>query len=455
MTYYSKGDSSGLDDGYPGSIIGAGFDVLQRFSEITIPTPIISQSKNINELNIAQTIQPFSDVTGGLFNPLLVEMPRVGVEYLPAQSEQTSDKLYYCWGSHFQEADEESDMPSHSWSELNLSNPQTKGAWWLGNVSNYSRNDYMFAVPEEWANKYTPKMRLVSGRYRDGGWSGFGPSLYAFSPWLSGNPPANGDTLEAIQLLQYSSNYNGVPSPSYKLKNYEHSDEWSGGAWLTTENSSAIIFVGTKGIGKAWYGNENGPCLECDNRGWWSAEFEGQILFYDPNDFASVAQGTMEPYEPQPYAVMNIDSVLFHLRSAQQWYHLGATSYDRENQLLYLFEPGRFEENRTLIHVWKVTNSTTGINGNAEKPANFMLYQNYPNPFNPTTTINFAIPKQAKVVVAVYNVIGEKVAKLVNQEMSAGIHSINFDASSLSSGVYYYRLTSGSFAETKKLFLLK
>ncbi len=468
MAYYPLGDADEVTDGYPGSIIASGFDVLQYFSEISIPIPTISTSKNIAELNTAETLQPFSDVTGGLFNALLEEMPRVGVEYLSAQRGQTSNKLYYCWGSHFQEMGEGSDMPSHSWSEVDLQNPQTAGAWWLGNVSNYSGNDYMFSIPEEWANNNSLNMRLVSGRYRDGGWSGFGPSLYAFSPWLSGNPPVNGDTLEVIQLLQYSSNYNGVPSPSYKLNNYEHSDEWTGGAWLTTENSSAVIFVGTKGVGEAWYGNENGPCLECDNRGWWSAEFESQILFYDPADFSSVVQGTMEPYEPQPYAVMNIDSVLFHLRSTQQWYHLGATSYDRENQLLYIFEPGRFEEDRTLVHVWKIKNSTVGIIDKPQTINDFQLYQNYPNPFNPITTIVYEIPllqqtqhkslegaMDGLVTLKIYNILGQKVATLVNQKHKAGTYKVQFDATYLSSGIYYYQLKSDGFSQTRKLVILK
>ncbi|MCF6268342.1 MAG: T9SS type A sorting domain-containing protein [Melioribacteraceae bacterium] len=455
MTHYPLGDSIGLDDGYTGSIIASGFDILQYFSEISIPIPIISPSKNISELNTAETIQPFSDVTGGLFNPFLGEMPRVGVEYLPTQTGQTTDKLYYCWGSHFQEAGDESNMPSHSWSEVNLSNPQTAGVWWLDGVSNYSGNDYMFAIPEEWANSNTSGMRLVSGRYRDGGWSGFGPSLYAFGPWLDGNPPTNGDTLSVVQLLQYSNNYNGVPNPSYKLNNYEHSDEWTGGAWLTTKNSSAVIFVGTKGIGEAWYGNETGPCLECDNRGWWSPEFSGQILFYNPADFAAVAQGTMEPYEPQPYAVMNIDSVLFHLRSTQQWYHLGAASYDRENQLLYLFEPGRFEEDRTLIHVWMVNNSLVGIKDNAEKISDFMLYQNYPNPFNPVTTIEYSISESGFVSLKIFNILGKEVASLVKGEQTMGNHKISFDAAKLPSGIYFYQLNCNGSSQTRKLIVLK
>lgn len=85
----------------------------------------------------------------------------------------------------------------------------------------------------------------------------------------------------------------------------------------------------------------------------------------------------------------------------------------------------------------------------------YNLMQNYPNPFNPTTTINFAIPKQSVVKLAVYNIIGEKVAELINDEISAGYHSINFDASNLVSGIYFYRLAANDFVETKKLILLR
>ncbi len=120
------------------------------------------------------------------------------------------------------------------------------------------------------------------------------------------------------------------------------------------------------------------------------------------------------------------------------------------------FAPGEFAIYTTKKLETPEEGITTELTDNGTTVIkNYSLMQNYPNPFNPTTTINFAIPKQAKVQLAVYNVIGEKVTELVNQEMSAGIHSVNFNATSLGSGVYFYRLTSGSFAETKKLLLLK
>jgi hypothetical protein len=88
-------------------------------------------------------------------------------------------------------------------------------------------------------------------------------------------------------------------------------------------------------------------------------------------------------------------------------------------------------------------------------PRTFDLEQNYPNPFNPTTQINYAVPEQSDVRIEVYNVIGRRVATLVNREMAPGNYTVNFDASSLSSGMYFYRLKAGSTLLTKKMTLIK
>ena len=90
-------------------------------------------------------------------------------------------------------------------------------------------------------------------------------------------------------------------------------------------------------------------------------------------------------------------------------------------------------------------------------PTKFELWQNYPNPFNPTTTINYDLPQQSKVVLKVYDILGQEVATLVNKEEQAGVYTVQFSPNNyrLASGVYIYRLTAGSFSETKKMNLLK
>lgn len=85
----------------------------------------------------------------------------------------------------------------------------------------------------------------------------------------------------------------------------------------------------------------------------------------------------------------------------------------------------------------------------------FVLEQNFPNPFNPTTTIGFGIIEKGNVRMSVLNVIGEEIKVLLNEEKEAGYHSINFNASDLPSGVYFYRLRVGDFVETKMMVLLK
>jgi energy-converting hydrogenase Eha subunit A len=88
-------------------------------------------------------------------------------------------------------------------------------------------------------------------------------------------------------------------------------------------------------------------------------------------------------------------------------------------------------------------------------PDRFALQQNYPNPFNPTTSIAFSLPVTANVTLAVYSVLGSTVAELASGRMEAGYHSVVFDASQLSSGVYYYRIQAGDYAATRKLVLLR
>ena len=92
---------------------------------------------------------------------------------------------------------------------------------------------------------------------------------------------------------------------------------------------------------------------------------------------------------------------------------------------------------------------------NSNIPVDFALYQNYPNPFNPSTTIEFGLPQTSFVTFEIYNLLGEKVATLVSQELHAGTYRIQWDASGVTSGVYMYRLQAGSFAQTKKLILLR
>jgi chitodextrinase len=100
-------------------------------------------------------------------------------------------------------------------------------------------------------------------------------------------------------------------------------------------------------------------------------------------------------------------------------------------------------------------NNTTGIDGEETLPGKYSLSQNYPNPFNPSTIIKYQILKAGSVTLKIYDVLGKEIKTLVNEEKAAGSYSVNFNASLLANGVYFYQIKSGGFTATKKMILLK
>jgi hypothetical protein len=112
-----------------------------------------------------------------------------------------------------------------------------------------------------------------------------------------------------------------------------------------------------------------------------------------------------------------------------------------------------------FVDITSLLDYSTGINNEESKgrvPQNYTLSQNYPNPFNPSTRIEFELKEDSKVKLTVYNVLGEEVAELVNGEINAGTHTVEFSGTNLASGIYVYRLDAGNkFTETKKMVLMR
>ena len=100
----------------------------------------------------------------------------------------------------------------------------------------------------------------------------------------------------------------------------------------------------------------------------------------------------------------------------------------------------------------RILGLTSGNNGS---PGKFLLEHNFPNPFNPTTTIRYELPQRSHVTLSVFNTLGQQVAALVNDIQSAGYHDVRFDGSGVASGVYFYRLQTGDFVQTKRLLILR
>ena len=100
-------------------------------------------------------------------------------------------------------------------------------------------------------------------------------------------------------------------------------------------------------------------------------------------------------------------------------------------------------------------NPTGIVSDHNTVPASLVLYQNYPNPFNPSTIISYGLPKDENVVLKLYNTLGQELKTLISERQSSGQHSFRFSADNLTSGIYLYRLTAGSFSQSKKMIILK
>ncbi len=134
---------------------------------------------------------------------------------------------------------------------------------------------------------------------------------------------------------------------------------------------------------------------------------------------------------------------------------IGATQRDGQLDYSSIANGNSYSNVALWTNTWIGDKWTTAVSNNNQAIKSYELFQNYPNPFNPTTNIQYSVMKAGLVTLTVYDVLGRKVSTLINQYQTAGTHSINFDASRLASGVYFYRIEAGSFRSVKKMMLLK
>ena len=114
-----------------------------------------------------------------------------------------------------------------------------------------------------------------------------------------------------------------------------------------------------------------------------------------------------------------------------------------------------YNSNSASVYRYPIQGTTSIENNNATIPQEFSLSQNYPNPFNPSTKISFTLPSSSNVSLKVFNTLGQEVSELVNENLQPGKYSVDFNASKLSNGIYFYKLASDNFVQVKKMILIK
>ena len=326
-----------------------------------------------------------------------------------------------------------------NWTVSNdLPNPMPTGSWpFPSSIAFTSQNEGILLVTT-WATPNPPNYKML--KTTDGGstWTELNFPLSITPGHISNVPGAlqayvvtapldivgSAYTLDGGNNWQLADNTIGLaevqfasPSTGWAINwDTPRIYEWSG-PYLPVELTSFTATSNGKEVILNW-----STATEINNQ-----LFEVQRSF-EGNDFATVGfvngKGTTTERQDYSYSDKN-------LSDGKYFYRL--------KQIDYL---GRYEYSDVLEVDYRAFNS-------------YLLEQNYPNPFNPTTTIGFGIKEKSFVKVVILNNIGEEVAVVVNEEMESGFHQVEFNASNLPSGVYFYQLRAGEFTSMKKMILLK
>jgi photosystem II stability/assembly factor-like uncharacterized protein len=238
--------------------------------------------------------------------------------------------------------------------------------------------------------------------------------------WIEFNNLPSGHYYEAIDIHFINENV-GFVGGSY----------WDGYSSYTGE------LMKTTNGGESWEVNLSRAiidiCMVDEDYGW-VAVWEHRLYFTTDGGENWESLG----YEPR----------IEHLDFRNKDLGFGTNSYFDYNQGIFISEVFIYGEIPEPTDTTK--NDTTDIS-----VSNYLLSQNYPNPFNPNTTIKYQIPEISFITIKIYDVLGNEVATLVNEEKLAGVYEVEFDGSGLPSGIYFYQLSAGQYVETKKMVLLK
>ncbi|MBF0199701.1 MAG: hypothetical protein HQK66_00010 [Desulfamplus sp.] len=357
-----------------------------HFAEIAIPTP--QSSTDWESLPAAEFLHPMTPFDNGLLHHLSSYSFVSGIAYVPRQGSQTSDKIYASLNAWYAEGVfGENTFPTVWFSELDGTDP--RGLFHVGNdISPYhgrKMGDYLFTVPQWYADQYLGGRILVTGRSRgtplegeNGSVAGGsqGPTLFAFHPFQTETPQGN---LDALPMIYYRSKYPGCAGPDIGVggapvdcdyPGFTMCDAWTGASFVENGENSAILISGIKGTTNCYYCGDPMDDSEChqdplpgecdllcnESRGYHCGPYERQIIFYDPDAVGQAAQGQSDPWRVLPYTTWRPQE--FYLGDAQghTCADVGGMAADNTGRRLFVIERGfgGFQnENAAVIHVWK------------------------------------------------------------------------------------------------------
>ncbi len=468
VAWRPEADGMWESDHMPGSLFVTNLNQAESgwVGEAGIPAPVVSGSRTLSDLPVAGVLrEPVNIRPANIDAWNFVDIWRTGLAVVPEEN-----RLYSAWSYHYTVTGEKhASVTCCDLSDLSVTG--AAGAWYLGSAdelpADAGAGDWLFALPRDWADANAYGRFLVSGRSRDGGLSGLGPTLYAFAG-VGNAPPGPGTVLPATPLLQYGpvEASDNVRFPR-SIDGYNHADDWRAAMWVSiSSGKNAVALMGNKAMGHNWYGYHGERMrhdwviadlpypdfweTDPDGKGWRSHNRKPMIVLYDPDDLAAVATGTLQPWEPQPYAALRLPKDIFFGVN----HEILSATIVFGNQFLYAVEFVREAEGCLVVHSW-YADAPVAVPVRRLDPSGFRLYPNHPNPFNPCTTIRFETPGQGRVRLCVADASGRIVRTIADGPHTAGSHSVRFDASGLAAGVYVIRMEAEGFTASRKMAVVK
>lgn len=400
LSYYPGGDGGsgslfvtgfqGLLDGnfepcYEGSTGCNGY-----FGEVAIPAP--DTNANWEALPITAFLQEMAVFDGGLVQTVHEAYSFVSdIAYVPAQGSQSNDKLYGSLDEWYPEGSFGDDtFPTVWFSDMDGNN--ARGVFHVGPEEppyhGRKMGAYLFTVPQNYADQYLGGRTMITGRSRgtpladtsgtdaEGSIAGGsqGPTLFAFRVWDSDDPSG---ALDALPILYYRVKYPGCAGPDFGVggeptdcgfPGYSMCDDWTGAAFLQSNDRAAIAIVGLKGATNCYYCGDPEDDSECEvdplpgecdlycneSRGYHCGPYDRQVLLYDTEELGQVALGEADPWSILPYAVWEPQELF--LPNPCCW-NMGGMAFDMEGGRLFITERGlgEGEMNAAVVHVWRVS----------------------------------------------------------------------------------------------------
>lgn len=359
------------------------------FGEVTIPEPVSSDSWEA--LPMAMPVRTPTVFDGGLVASVEEAYTFVsGIELVPRQATQETDKLYGSLNAWYPEGSfGEASFPTVWYSELDGSD--ARGVFHVGPNGDplyhgRKMGEYLFTVPQWYADAYLGGRTLVTGRSRgtpladpmdETGGGSQGPALFAFAPWPSDSP---GTELDALPMLYYRPRFPECAGPDIGVggqpvdcdfPGYTMSDEWNGASFIEGPAGRAILIQGRKASTNCYYCDETGSDPECpvmplpgecdrwcnEGRGYHGGPYRRQVLFYDVDELGQAATGARDPWTVAPYQVWEPAELLLQPVDGNVCGDVGGMAFDTAGRRLFLVERGLggYEnENAAVVHVWSL-----------------------------------------------------------------------------------------------------